>query len=117
MSTNSIKVLEVDCWNHLRNFWLRRMTKALFQFLKSTHSTELELIDPRLRVSPSIEMVLRAVDKEFSSCANYPKGHGELFREWIEKNHPGTLLLHVERESGSRQDLCVEGAGAVFWNR
>ena len=33
------------------------------------------------------------------------------------KNHPGALLLHVERASGSRQDLCVEGAGAVYWNR
>ena len=35
----------------------------------------------------------------------------------MEKNHPGTFLLHVERASGSRQDLCVEGAGAVYWNR
>ena len=62
-------------------------------------------------------MMLRAIDKEFSLCANYPKGHGELFREWIEVKYPGILLLHVERASGSRQDLCVEGAGAVFWNR
>ena len=61
--------------------------------------------------------MLRAIDKEFSLCTNYPKGHGELFREWIEEKCPGMLLLHVERASGSRQDLCVEGTGAVFWNR
>ena len=32
-------------------------------------------------------------------------------------NYSGSLLLHVERASGSRQDICVEGAGAVYWNR
>ena len=60
---------------------------------------------------------MRAVDKEFSLNANYPKGHGELFKQWIDTNHPGTLLLHVERVSGSHQDLCVAGAGAVYLNR
>ena len=78
---------------------------------------ELDCIDQRLRVSPNIEMVLRAVDKEFSLCANYPKGHGEIFGKWMSKNHPGALLLHVERASGSRKDLCVEGSGALYWNR
>ena len=62
-------------------------------------------------------MMLRAVDKELGMCANYLKGHGELFREWIEVKYPGMILLHVERASGSRQDLCVEGAGAAFWKR
>ena len=38
-------------------------------------------------------------------------------REGIEENHLGALLIHVERTSGSRQDLCVEGTGVVYWNR
>ena len=80
-------------------------------------NSELAMIDQRLRVTTNIEMVLRAVDKEFSLCANYPKGHGEIFRQWIECTYPGVLLLRVERASGSRQDLCVEGAGALFYNR
>ena len=57
-----------------------------------------------------------AADKEFSLCANYPKGHGELFREWMGRKHPGALLLHVASMSGARQDLCVVGAGAIWWN-
>ena len=61
--------------------------------------------------------VIRAFDKEFSLNANYPKGHGELFKEWIKENHEGELLLHVERAGGSRQDLFVEGAPAIYWNR
>ena len=58
-----------------------------------------------------MESVLRALDKEFSLNANYAKGHGDLFYEWMLHNHPDALLLAVERASGSRQDLEVEGAG------
>ena len=35
--------------------------------------------DNPFRVSTSVEALLIAFDKEFSLCANYPKGHGELF--------------------------------------
>jgi len=112
-----LHVLEVDCFNHLRNVWLGGMSKALTKALKVTLKDELDAIDNRLRVSTSMESVLRATDKEFSLCANYPKGHGELFREWMAHNHPGALLLHVERTTGSRQDLCCEGSGAIYMNR
>ncbi len=78
---------------------------------------ELDQIDDFLRVSTSFEALLRALDKEFSLCANYPKGHGEQFLAWILKHHPGALLFHVERAAGSRQDFAVEGAGAVYMNR
>ena len=64
----------------------------------------------------SISAVIRAVDKEFSLSANYPKGHGELFRTWMQENHAGELLLHVERAKGSRQDLCTEGCMAIIMN-
>jgi hypothetical protein len=30
--------------------------------------------------------------------------------------HPGAVLLHVERASGSRQDLCTEGSMAIYMN-
>ena len=53
-------------------------------------------------------------DKEFSLSANYPKGHGEVFLEWMREKHPGELLLHVERSSGSCQDLCTEGSMAIL---
>ena len=93
------------------------MAKSTTKFLNNLLEESLEAIDPRLRVSTGMEGMLRACDKEFSLCANYPKGHGELFCTWMKENHPGALLLHVERTAGSRQDLIVEGAGAIFWNR
>jgi hypothetical protein len=60
------------------------------------------------------EAVLRAIDKEFSLPANYPKGHGDMFLHWLKRNHPGALLVPVERTAGSRQDLAAEGAAAMF---
>jgi hypothetical protein len=60
--------------------------------------------------------IIRAVDKEFSLSANYPKGHGKTFLEWIREYYPGVLLLHVERAAGSRQDLCTEGSMAIYMN-
>ena len=62
------------------------------------------------------DSVLRAADKEFSLPANYPKGHGVLFKMRTETNHPGALLLLVERATGSRHNLAVKGAVAIYWN-
>ena len=97
LSVDETIILDIDSWNHLRNVWLGGMAKALSKYLKLHLCEDLEYIDSRLRVTPSIDMILCAVDKEFSLCANYPKGYGKIFYEWIEKNNPGSLLLHVER--------------------
>ena len=78
---------------------------------------ELDDVDSRLRVSTSIKQVLCYVDKKFILCDNYPKGHGELFRNCIDTYHPGSLLLHVERASGSCQRLAVKGAKLVYMKR
>ena len=72
-------VLQVDCWHHLRNVWLGGMAKVTTNFLKKLLEDSLDEIDPRLRVSSEMDGILRACDTEFSLCANYPKGHGDLF--------------------------------------
>ena len=61
--------------------------------------------------------VLIFVDKEFILPANYPKGHGNEFKYWLEKYHLGLFLAVFERTSGSRHDLAVEGATTMYWNR
>ena len=63
-----------------------------------------------------IDVFLHTLDKEFRLCYNYSKGYGEIFTDWIDKNQPGSLLLHADRSSGSRQYSSVEGDGAIFWN-
>jgi hypothetical protein len=100
-------ILDLDCMNHLRNVWVGNMEKSLSKYLNDLLRCSLDEIDPRLRVAASISALIRAVDKEFSLSANYPKGHGELFLSWIKEYYPGVLLLHVKRAAGSRQDLCT----------
>ena len=112
-----LSVYEVDCWNHLRNVWLAKVTAALTTRLKETHKEELEAIEFRLRVATDMVLLLRALDKEFSLCANYPKGHGDLFKEWAVREHPRALLFHVWATSGARQDAAFEGAAPAYMNR
>ncbi len=92
------------------------MEKALTSELNNILRASLDEIDPTLRVSSSISAIIRAIDKEFSLSANYPKGHGDLFGEWMREHYPGALLLHVERAAGSRQDLCIKGCLPIIMN-
>ena len=115
--TELLATYEIDCWNHLRNVWLAKVSSALTARLKETNKEELDAIDFRLRVGTDVVLLLRAVDKEFSLCANYPKGHGDLFKEWVVREHPTALLFHVTATAGSRQDLAFDGAGPVYMNR
>ena len=78
---------------------------------------DLETIEIRYRVSTMMDAVLRSIDKDFSLPENYSKGHGDIFKNWMEKYHLGDLLIPVSRTSGSRQDLDVEGSAAVYCNR
>jgi hypothetical protein len=112
-----IKVYTQDCHNHMQNVWIGAVTKRLSSYLNEILASDLEAIDFRYRVSTMFEAVLCAIDKEFSLPANYPKGHGDMFLHWLKENHPGALLVPVERTAGSRQDLAAEGAAAVYWNR
>ena len=101
----------------MRNVWIGALVKHLSKYLNGILHADLSKMSFRYRVSTMFDSVLRAADKEFSLPANYPKGHGKMFKEWMEKNHPGALLLPVEHATGSRQDLAVEGAAAIYWNR
>jgi len=116
-SEANIRVQQQDCHNHLRNVWIGAITKRMSSYLDDLLACDLEAIHFRYRVTTMMDAVLRAVDKEFSLPANYPKGHGDEFKHWLKLHHPGALLVPVQRTSGSRQDLAVEGAAAVYWNR
>ena len=64
-----------DCMHRLRNVWFGGMEKALTKRLNEILKQSVEEINPQLRVSASISAVIRAIDKEFSLLANYPKGY------------------------------------------
>jgi len=70
----------MDCHHHLRNVWIGAMNKRLSTYLNEILASDLDAIDYQYRVSTMMDMVLRAIDKEFSLPANYPKGHGDMFK-------------------------------------
>ena len=59
----------------------------------------------------------RAYDKCFSLSANYPKGFGGLFVEWMMDKHLGYVLYHVDLVRGYRQDIILEALLAIYINR
>ena len=114
---SAVLMLQQNCHHHMRNVWFGAVVKRLSSYLNELLACDLAAISFRYRVSTLMDSVLRAVDKEFSLPANYPKGHGAQFRYWLGEYHPGALLVPVLRSAGSRQDMAVEGAAAVYWNR
>ena len=86
-------------------------------FLVLFYLSSIQEISSFLRVSLDLAHVICAFHKEFSLTANYPKGHGEKFLEWMIKNDPKEVLMQDERSTVSRQDLITMGAGPIYWNR
>ena len=112
------KTHNLPCCNHLINVHVKNVLEALTDFIRAHYGDSLDKIAPDLRVSPGFISFARAFDKMFSLCANYPKGWGEIFREWMKENHTGELLFCVERAaSGGRQDVASMAALAMYWNR
>jgi hypothetical protein len=113
------KVIELDCHHHLQNVWAKAAEIKLSKYLTVILRDSLGKIkiDSSLRVSTMFTPFARACNKEFSPAVNYPKGHGELFAEWMKENYPGELLFHVESTHGSRQDIIFTAALAIAMNR
>ena len=92
-------------------------TKRLPIYLSEILACDLNTNDFCYQVSTIFDAVLRAVDRECRLSANYLKGHGTMFLYWLTNNQLGALMVPIKRASVSRQDLAVEGAAMVYWNR
>ena len=114
--TNNPLVLEVYCHHHIRNIWWGALIKHTSRFLRDSLSGCLDNIDARLRVQPNMKNILRSLDKCFSFPANYPKGNGAEFQHWAKKFHPGVALYPVQRSTGARHNMVLEGAVAAYIN-
>ena len=77
-------VVKGDFWNHLRNVWFGGINKHLPCNISMLLKYKIDDIDARLRVSISIQHLLRAFNKEFRFFANYQKVQGEVFHTWME---------------------------------
>ena len=93
------------CHHHQRNVLVKNILDMISNYVSTLIKDNLEEIAPELRVSPRFENMCHAFDKEFSLCANYPKGWGSNFRQWMKENHSGELLFHVERDCKGIMDV------------
>ena len=77
----------------------------------------IEEIQYSLRVTTGIGNLIFAIEKYFGGTANYSKGKGSMFMDYMRRYHPTSYLYPVYRAwGGSRQDIGVEGAVAVIMN-
>ena len=69
---------------------------------------DVEQIHFSLRITTNIVNLLRAVERYFGGNANYAKGKGAEFMNWMNCYHPMAYLYAVSRACGeARQDIGV----------
>ena len=105
------------CHHHQRNVWVKNMLDVIRNYVSKQIKDNFEEIAPELCVSPCFENMCSAFDKEFSLCANYPKGWGSNFLQWMKENYSGELLFHVERDCKGKMDVVYMASMAIYWNR
>ena len=85
------------------------MIQKLDDYLSEELKEDLEQIHFSLRVGTDIGDILRAIEKYFGESANYMKGRGSIFYDYVRRYHPTSYLYPVSRAcGGSRQDIGVE---------
>ncbi len=108
---------KADCWQHLRNVWFGAVTLSLENELRDVLADDLKDLPDIYRINLGIEDFFRCVEKEFGENANYAKGHGAEFTQWMKEYHTDEYLFPLARAcGGTRQDICLEGAPVVLTN-
>mmetsp|Transcript_21419 Transcript_21419/g.44776 ORF Transcript_21419/g.44776 Transcript_21419/m.44776 type:complete len:297 (+) Transcript_21419:1703-2593(+) len=100
ISPNEIKMFEGDCWHHLRNICFGFVIKQVNKLLYALWKQDLEDIPNIFQVCADIDDLLQCIEKEFGRTANYAKGHGSMFEEWMRILHPGAYLYPIQRVCG-----------------
>lgn len=111
------KVWIGDCHQHIRNIIINAMAQGATEHLTTMLARDLAEFSSFDRMSVDGMDLIRAVFKELHASGEYAKGKGREFHKWCTIHHSSFPLLPFERVAGSRQDLALDGAVAIFWNR
>ena len=91
------------------------MIRKLCDHLAELLEEDIEEIHYSLRVTNYIGNLLCAIEKYFGGTANYTKGEGYMFMDYLCRYHPIAYLYPVSRACGGlRQDTGVKGAVDVI---
>ena len=110
-------MFELDCWQHKRNVWFGAVIAHLSKYLTELMADDLNSFPSVLRMSTDIEDLLRCIEKMLGGTAQYAKGCGAMFTEWMLRFHIGVYLYPIVRALGGlRQDMGIEGLPEVLMN-
>ena len=108
------RVHELDCWQHLRNIFLKEMSAAQTKHVAEELKPHLDAFSSWDRMTTEYTQLLRASYKELHHGNRYYKGKGREFWVWLERNHPTAFAVHFERAEGGRQDLDYDAAVPLY---
>ena len=93
------------------------MITDLGLYLGDVLGDDIDDIHYSFHVTTDVNALLRATEKYFAVTANYAKGKGFMFMDWMLRCHITSYLYPIARDcGGSLQDIEVEGAGPVLMN-
>lgn len=108
---HATRVHRLECWQHMRNIFLKHMSSAQAKHATTKLKPWLETFGSWERMSTEFDALLRGVYKEFHIGNAYYKGKGRgEFWAWLANNHPKAFIVFFERAEGGRQDLDYDAA-------
>jgi hypothetical protein len=109
--------MENDCWNHLHNVWFGAVIKELNSHSDEVLKDNLSEIHPILQVTTDPSNIFHAIEKCFGETANYAKGLGSMYYNYMRTYNPKAHQYQIACAlGGTRQDVGSKGAMAVFMN-
>ena len=84
-----------DCYCHLRNVWFGSVIKKHGAHLAELVEEDLEEIHYSLCVTTDIGNLISTIEKYFGGTANYSKGKGSVFMDYMRRYHPTAYLYPV----------------------
>ena len=117
LSKDEVRTRVSDCWRHMMNVWFGGVSTELNEYISDYLEEDLKVLPVAYRITMDPIDMMRCTEKLFGLNANYAKGQGSEFEQWLVEYHPGATLYPTSRAcGGARQDLCVEGAPALLMN-
>ena len=105
------------CQQHLRNIIINAMSLKQTAILKVDLEDSLAEFTSFERMSVDVNDLIRSVSKEMHASQAYALGKGREATAWQKATHPSAPHMPYERAEGSRQDIALDGAVPIFWNR
>ena len=108
------RVHELDCYQHLRNIFLKEMSAAQAKHVADELKPHLDTFSSWDRMTTEYTQLLRAAYKELHHGNVYYKGKGREFWVWLKDHYPTSFAMHFERAEGGRQDLDYDAAVPLY---